>query len=118
MTTPKHECHSPGKFQVPDTNHGGTPIPSKKKKSLRNQGGTKLDEQSLQLPATCSHCLGGTQRTRSHPSAGPCSKARPVIVQNYNLPPHSSEAAREEAPPSAFVSACLCTHPGAWLQRL
>lgn len=33
MTTPKHECHSPGKFQVPDTNHGGTPIPSKKKKS-------------------------------------------------------------------------------------
>lgn len=67
--------------------------------------------QSLQLPVIHSHCLGGIQRTWSHPSAGPCStcsSARPIIVPNYHLPWHSWEAARgENAPPAVFVSACL-----------
>lgn len=62
--------------------------------------------QSLQLPVIHSHCLGGIQRTWSHPSAGPCS--RPIIVPNYHLPWHSWEAARgENTPPAVFVSACL-----------
>lgn len=65
--------------------------------------------QSLQLPVIHSHCLGGIQRTWSHPSTGPCSKARPIIVLNYHLPWHSWEAARGERP-ACCICQCLSQH--------